>query len=155
MYAPPQDYLLQQLKFHRKLELVPLMADFLVESIRQRDGELPQLLLPVPMHRRRLRQRGYNQALELARELSRRLDIPVDWRRCRRQRHTVAQTSLQGRERRTNLRGAFVVSGALPSHVAIVDDVVTTGATVQEFARTLHRAGVDIVEVWACARAAR
>lgn len=152
-YAPPVDYLLQQMKFHQKLDLVPLLAGFIVDEVTQREGDMPELIVPVPMHRVRLRQRGYNQALELARELSKRLGIPLDWRSCRRQRHTVAQTSLQGKERRKNLRGAFALQGKLPSHVAIVDDVVTTGATVQEFALTLRRAGVETVEVWACARA--
>lgn len=152
-YAPPVDYMLQQMKFHQKLELIPLMADLIAESVSRREGELPQVLLPVPLHHTRLKERGYNQALELAREISGRLGIPVDWQTCRRQRNTLAQTSLQGKERRSNLKGAFESLGALPSHVAIIDDVVTTGATVQEFAKTLRQAGVETVEVWACARA--
>jgi ComF family protein len=152
-YAPPVDYLLQQMKFHQKLELVPLMAELIAGSVSRREGELPQVLLPVPLHHTRLRERGYNQALELAREISGRLGIPVDWQTCRRQRNTLAQTSLQGKERRSNLKGAFESLGGLPSHVAIIDDVVTTGATVQEFAKTLRKAGVETVEVWACARA--
>lgn len=152
-YAPPLDYLIRQMKFHRRLELLPQLAQLMAESIVEREESLPRLLIPVPMHRKRIRQRGYNQALELARQLSRELGIPLDWKRCRRSRHTSSQTVLQGHERRANVRGAFTVRGKLPKHVAIVDDVVTTGATVQEFARTLRRAGVEVVEVWACARA--
>lgn len=153
-YAPPLDYLLQQLKFHRRLELAPLLGSLLASTVIRSGGPLPALIIPVPMSHARLRQRGYNQALELARPLSRQLGISIDRQRCRRVRHTPAQTSLKGREeRRKNMRGAFVVDRGLPSHVAILDDVITTGATVAELARTLRRSGVDNIEVWACARA--
>lgn len=155
-YEAPLDYLLPRLKFQQKLYLAPLLANLMAEAIRERDAPLPEVLLPVPLHAGRLRERGYNQALELARPLSRQLRIPLDLRLCTRQRDTLAQTSLKGAERRQNLRGAFVVSAAdPPRHVAIVDDVVTTGATVEEMARTLRRAGVEVVEVWACARAGK
>lgn len=155
-YEAPLDYLLLQLKFHQSLHLAPLLGTLMAETIRGRTMPLPQALVPVPLHAGRLRERGYNQALELARPLSRLLDIPIEYRLCRRQRATLAQTSLQGKERRHNLRGAFAVEkGELPRHVAIVDDVVTTGATVEELARTLRRAGVETVEVWACARAGK
>lgn len=154
-YEPPFDHLLQQLKFHQRLQLAPLLGQLLAEAVAQRSEPLPALLLPVPMHPRRVRRRGYNQALELARRVSVELGIPFSGRLCRRVRHTPAQTTLQGRERRRNLRGAFTVEGSLPRHVAIVDDVVTTGATVQEFARSLRRAGAETIEVWACARAGK
>ena len=155
-YEAPMDYLLLQLKFHQRLHLAPLLGTLMAEAIRGRAMTLPQSLLPVPLHPGRLRERGYNQALELARPLSQLLDIPIGYRLCRRQRATLAQTSLQGKDRRRNLRGAFSVEkGELPRHVAIVDDVVTTGATVEELARTLRRAGVETVEVWACARAGK
>jgi ComF family protein len=153
-YESPLNTLLPQLKFQHKLHLAPLFADLLAETIRGRSEPLPQALLPVPLHPGRLRERGYNQALEIARPLSRQLAIPLALQFCTRQRHTQAQTSLSGAERRRNLRGAFAVTaGEVPRHVAIVDDVVTTGATVEELARTLRRAGVETVEVWACARA--
>ena len=155
-YDAPLDHLLQQLKFHRALHLAPLLGALMAAEIRQRSAPLPQCLLPVPLHPGRLRERGYNQALELARPLSRLLAIPIAPRLCRRERATIAQTSLQGAERRRNLRGAFVAEAMeMPRHVAIVDDVVTTGATVEELARTLRRAGVEEVEVWACARAGK
>jgi len=152
-YGPPLDYLLQQLKFHQQLQIAPLLGGLLAEAVSDAGDSLPRLILPVPLHRSRLSDRGYNQALELARPLSCQLGIPLDWRSCRRLRSTPAQTSLQGRERRKNLRGAFRVSGELPGHVAIVDDVVTTGATVEEMAKALRGAGVGRVDVWAVARA--
>lgn len=153
-YEAPLDTLLPQLKFRQKLHLGPLLAGLMAEAICERDGPLPEVLLPVPLHTGRLRERGYNQALEIARPLSRRLAVPLGLQLCIRQRRTSAQTSLSGVERRRNLRGAFAVrTGEVPRHVALVDDVVTTGATVEELARTLRRAGVETVEVWACARA--
>ncbi len=117
--------------------------------------ELPQLVLTVPLHRRRLRQRGYNQALELARPLARQLGVPLRHDALQRLRPTHAQTELDAVGRRRNVRGAFALREgvALPAHVAILDDVMTTGATVAECARVLRRAGVQRVDVWALARA--
>ncbi|MDE2156402.1 MAG: ComF family protein [Xanthomonadaceae bacterium] len=116
---------------------------------------LPDLLLAVPLHRGRLRQRGYNQALELARPLARQFGVPLRHDVLQRPRRTEAQTELDAIARRRNVRGAFVLRAgvALPAHVAILDDVMTTGATLAECARTLKRAGVRQVDVWALARA--
>jgi ComF family protein len=116
---------------------------------------LPQALLVVPLHRGRLRQRGYNQALELARPLARALGVPLHVDALRRVRPTRAQTELDARSRRRNVRGAFaLVAGAtLPAHVAVLDDVMTTGATLAECVRVLKRAGVQTVDAWALARA--
>jgi len=147
------DHLLLQLKFHQKLHLATLLGGLLADGVEGREAPLPECLLPVPLHSRRLSERGYNQAQELARVLSSRLNIPLEISLCTRQRETTPQTALDGKERRRNLRGAFTVrKGALPRHIAIIDDVVTTGTTVSELARTLRRYGVERVEVWACAR---
>ena len=118
-------------------------------------GPLPAALVPVPLHVSRLRRRGYNQALELARPLGRALSLPVLPAALLRIRATAAQTELDRAARRRNVRGAFAVARAvaLPAHVAVLDDVLTTGATVAECARVLKRAGVARVDVWALARA--
>jgi len=115
----------------------------------------PALILPVPLHRARLRERGYNQALELARPLGGALGIGVRHDLLLRPRATAAQTELDAAARRRNVRGAFVLreGTTLPAHVALLDDVMTTGATLAECARVLRRAGVARVEVWALARA--
>ncbi|BFI94709.1 MAG: ComF family protein [Rhodanobacter sp.] len=115
----------------------------------------PALLLPVPLHRTRLRQRGYNQALELAKPLARALGVPLRRDLLLRLRSTAAQTELDAVTRRRNVRGAFAVRAgiALPAHVAVLDDVMTTGATLAECARMLKQAGVQRVDVWALARA--
>lgn len=115
----------------------------------------PGLILPVPLHRKRLRQRGYNQALELAAPLARVLGIPIHRDLLWRTRASEAQTELDAKGRRINVRNAFAVRAynAWPAHVAIVDDVMTTGATLSECTRVLKRAGVARVDVWALARA--
>lgn len=118
---------------------------------------LPQALVPVPLHASRLRQRGYNQALELAKPLAQHFHIPLLRDALQRTRATGAQTDLDAVQRRRNVRGAFVArfAGAVPEHVAVLDDVFTTGATLGECVRVLKRAGVARMDVWALARAPR
>jgi ComF family protein len=112
--------------------------------------------LPVPLHRERLLERGYNQADEIARIWSRELAIPVDRKALIRTRATPSQSGLSARQRELNVRRAFAYQPKHEyRHVALVDDIVTTGSTVSEIARALHRAGVDYVEVWALARVYR
>lgn len=120
-----------------------------------RPGELPQAIIPVPLHHTRLRGRGYNQALELAKPLAKSLGVPLLRVALQRTRATGAQTELTAVQRRRNVRGAFAVCNrdALPEHIAVLDDVFTTGATLGECARVLKRAGVARVDVWALARA--
>ncbi len=117
---------------------------------------LPQAIVPVPLHRARLRRRGYDQAHELARHIARRLRVPLCADCLRRQRATGAQTALDAVARRRNVHGAFVLreGAVLPAHVALLDDVLTTGATLGECARVLLRAGVERVDAWALARVA-
>lgn len=123
------------------------------DHVRASGTELPELLLPVPLHPRRLRERGFNQAAELAGVIGRELDIRADARACERVRPTVAQTGLTAAERRRNLRDVFRVRiPNPPPHIAIVDDVMTTGATAESLARSLRRQGVERIEIWVCAR---
>ncbi len=152
-YRPPVDHLLLGLKFHSRLELARvlgrLMARWLADVIETR----PDVLIPVPLHAQRLRERGFNQALELARPIARALKLPLDARRCHRHRTTAAQMDLPRSQRLKNVKGVFGVSGPVSGHVVIVDDVMTTGSTVDELARCLLDAGASSVEVWVCARA--
>jgi ComF family protein len=153
-YRSPVDYLIQRLKFSGELALAPLLGGLLAGKIAHRATTLPELLIPVPLHCRRLQERGFNQAMELARHLGRRLQVPVAHRLCRRDKWTEPQSLTPLRQRRRNLRGAFRVTGGLPegAHVAIIDDVMTTGHTADELARVLTRAGAGYVEVWVIAR---
>lgn len=152
-YGWPLDRLESRFKFGRDLAAGrSLAALWLRESA---PPPLPDLILPVPLHRGRLRQRGHNQALELARPLSRGLGLPLRHDLLLRPRATSAQSELDAVARRRNVRGAFALhaDARLPDHVAIVDDVMTTGSTLAECARVLRRAGVARVVVWALARA--
>lgn len=152
-YAWPLDRLETRFKFSRDLA-----AGRTLVSMWQREmppSPLPQMILPVPLHRRRLRERGYNQSWEMARPLASALGISVRHDVLLRVRHTDAQTGLDAVERTRNLRAAFNVrdEASLPDHVAVLDDVMTTGATLAECTRTLKRAGVSRVDIWALARA--
>jgi ComF family protein len=152
-YAWPLDRLETRFKFGRDLAAGRALATLWRHATPP--SALPQLIVPVPLHPRRLRERGYNQAWELARPLARALRIPCDIDALQRVRNTDAQTGLDAPARRRNLRDAFVLREGivLPAHVAILDDVFTTGATLAECARVLKRAGVARVDVWALARA--
>jgi ComF family protein len=155
-YRAPVDYLIQRLKFSGELALAPLLARRLAEKIAARGDALPELLIPVPLHRTRLRERGFNQATEVARPLGRWLKIPVDHGLCGRSWHAPPQSLTPPAARRRNVRGAFrLEEQPHVSHVAIIDDVMTTGHTVNELAGVLRRAGVRLIEVWVVARSGR
>jgi ComF family protein len=153
-YRPPVDHLIRRFKFAEELQVGSLLSGLLAAKLAEREGDLPGLLLPVPLHPARLHSRGFNQATEIARHVGRELDIAVDYRLCRRKRNTEAQSLLSPNARRLNLRDAFAVRRPPPvSHVAIIDDVMTTGNTSNELARSLKQAGATRVEVWVIARA--
>lgn len=149
LYAAPVDGLLRRFKFHGDLAAGRLLAQLM--HARLAAVARPQALVPVPLHLSRLRRRGYDQALELAWPLARALRLPLR-AGLQRTRATRAQSELDAPARRRNLRTAFTAHGPLPAHVALVDDVMTTGATVQAAARALRRAGVARVDAWVCAR---
>ncbi|MFO7603436.1 MAG: ComF family protein [Gammaproteobacteria bacterium] len=153
VYANPVRQLITQMKFSANLSLAGLLGELLCTELHARIGERPEALLPVPLHPRRLRQRGFNQSIELARPLARSLQVPLLLDAVERQLDTPAQTGLDKRQRRTNLRHAFAVRQPLPRHVAIVDDVITTGQTVTALARCLKQAGIKRVDCYSVARA--
>lgn len=150
-YAYPVDGLLTAFKFGGRLELAPWFAQMLVTRL-DCDG-LPDLIVPMPLHADRMKQRGFNQALEIARPVAKALGIPLAAETCTRTRATAAQVGLKRDERRKNLRGAFVcdssVSGA---RIAVIDDVMTSGATARSLAAALKDAGAREVDLWLVAR---
>lgn len=152
VYAAPLDRLLPRFKFHRDLAAGALLSQLMAEAV----GALPrpEALVPIPLHRARLRRRGYDQALELARPLARALDLPLRDDLLRRVRATAPQSELSAAARRRNLKYAFTVRPGVtpPAHVALIDDVMTTGATLQAAAEALKRAGAQRVDAWVCAR---
>jgi ComF family protein len=154
-YAAPIDGVVQRFKYHADFRGGRWLGAEMARVLAQRPAPLPALLLPVPLHAGRLRRRGYNQALELARSLGRELSIPVAPQLARRQRPTADQIGKTAVERRRNIKGAFMVDGAGVDgrHIALVDDVMTTGSTLAELARVCRKAGAARIEVWTAARA--
>lgn len=152
-YAWPLDRLESRYKFGRDLAAGRVLST--LWQAEPRTVMLPDLIVPVPLHRSRLRQRGYNQALELARPLAKAFGIPLRYDLLQRLRATAAQTELDAVSRRRNVRGAFALRAGtvLPAHAVILDDVMTTGTTLAECSRVLRGAGVQRVDVWALARA--
>jgi ComF family protein len=154
-YEFPVDRLVQALKFNRQLAEGRVLSHLLCEHILRRGLDLPEILIPVPLHRLRMIRRGFNQAFELSSYAARVLGIPIHTSGLRRRRNTAAQSGLSRKQRRRNVRGAFYWRGrGRPGdHVALVDDVMTTGTTVTECTRVLKKAGARRVDVWVAARA--
>lgn len=150
VYRAPVDQLLLRFKFHGDLAAGSLLAMLMAQAMA--GAERPQALVPMPLHRSRLRQRGYDQALELARPLARALQLPLQAGLLARVRATAPQSRLDAPHRQGNVRQAFAARPTTLRHVALVDDVMTTGATADAAASALQRAGVARVDVWVCAR---
>lgn len=155
-YQPPLPRLISQFKFSSNLSLLPLLSAAWLSTVSLSERTLPECLVPVPLHPSRLRERGFNQSLELARTISQSLGIRLEPHLCRRTVATESQSGLDAEQRRRNIKNAFAVNGR-PAyrHVAIVDDVVTTGSTLNELARMLKKSGIERVEIWAIARAVK
>jgi len=152
-YREPVRHMVHALKFHRRYPFARLLGSLLADSLAGR-ADLPERLIPVPLHRHRFSQRGFNPSAEIARDLGRRLSIPLDNGAVSRQRATVSQVGLTAEARARNVRRAFTVRSPFSwRHVAIIDDVMTTGSTVNELATALRHAGAERIEVWVCARA--
>jgi ComF family protein len=156
-YAPPIDQMVLALKFGGRLALARLFAERIHESAKKYPNELPQLLTAVPLGPKRLAERGFNQALEIARPLARQLNIPLDFKLVTRTRETATQSLLPPDERRRNIRHAFEVPAAVASrlqglHIGIVDDVMTTGETLNELAALLKRLGASRITNFVFAR---
>ena len=154
-YDHPLDLLETRFKFGRDLAAGRVLAELMMLRASINAPVRPALLIPVPLHRARLRERGYNQALELAKPLAQALGIALRHDLLVRSKATPPQTGLDAKARRRNLRGAFALApnAGLPAHVVLFDDVMTTGTTLREAARVLRRAGVARVDLWALARA--
>ncbi len=153
-YQYPVNRLIRHLKYSAGLALVPLLADALVQAIhrRQQAPDFPQRLIAVPLSRQRQRQRGYNQAWEIARHLSRVLAIPLGSELVR-VRHTPAQAGLNALQRQRNLTQAFALRAPVQGlDVALIDDVYTTGSTLAALTQLLRQQGARRVRAWVLAR---
>lgn len=157
-YGWPVDYLITRFKFKEKLHIGKILAALFLQRIAQvmksePDFKLPKMIMPVPLHSERLKKRGFNQALEIAKPLAAYFQIPLARDSLRRIRATEPQTKLDAEQRHQNLQKAFMPQmQVFPSSIAIIDDVVTTSATVTEVAKNLREAGVEDIQVWCLAR---
>ena len=148
-YDFPLDKLVQSFKYGHRLAL----GGYFGRQLATLGKPLADLIIPMPLHPNRLRERGFNQALELARPLRAQWGIPIDKLSCRRTRDTPAQADLPWRERAKNIRGAFHCAADLSGkRIILIDDVMTTGATLDECARTLKLHGADTVSMLVVAR---
>ena len=146
-------YLINQLKFNGAYKNSRLLG-LLLANYLEKNAELPELIIPVPLHSNRYKQRGFNQTHEIAKTIAKELNVAINISCCQRIKNTPHQISLTAKQRLKNIKNAFLIT-KLPSvnHIAILDDVMTTGATANELARLLKSAGINRVDVWLCARA--
>ena len=156
-YAFPWDRLIAAFKFHGRVELAPLLAERLLEAIGRDPQAMPHWVMPVPLAPQRLAERGYNQAWEIARRVARRLGCRADAHCLLRPLDGAHQAELKLAQRQRNVARAFVVQprrgvSLHGQHVALVDDVMTSGATLHEAAAALRRAGAARVDAWVVAR---
>lgn len=151
VYRFPVDAVIHALKYGGRLSIAPVLGELLLRRVQALLA--PDLLVPMPLHPARLRERGFNQALEIARRVARACRIPLAADACVRLRNTAPQVSLPWKERSGNVRGAFACNRPLDGlRVALVDDVMTTGATLNELAETLRKGGAAEVHAWVLAR---
>ncbi len=150
-YQSPITKLIYDLKFNRKLVNAKVLGDLMAKQLKI--TKKPDCLIPIPLHNKRLRARGFNQALEIARPIAKKFKIPINFTSCKRIKHTDAQAMISKKKRKKNIKNAFAIDANFQAHhVVIIDDVVTTGQTVLEFARVLRKNGIQKIDVWCCAR---
>lgn len=151
VFEEPLRSLLHQFKYHNGLYLSSFLCQLMLNALQKQTMQA-QCLIPVPMHPKRLKQRGFNQAAILAKSLARKLNLPYDVTSCQKMINTAPQAGLGGEQRQKNLRGAFHCKPLSYQHVIIIDDLLTTGCTANELARTIKNTGVKQVDIWCCAR---
>jgi len=153
IWQAPLSHLVSEFKFNARFDYGKLLSSLLIEDLTKRVITYPEVIIPVPLHVSRLKERGFNQSIILANMLAKRFDLPMDLSACRRIKNSPRQSSLLEKQRRKNVQDAFIVKEALSyQHVAIVDDVMTTGNTVNEMSRMLKLHGVEQVDVWVVAK---
>ena len=149
-YQSPITHFISQLKFNHRLLYAHLLGTLLSKKI----DTSPDCIIPIPLHYKRLRQRGFNQSVEIARPIAKKRNIPINIDAFVRCKNTQPQATLPARDRAFNIKKAFKQQKPFTAkHVAIIDDVMTTGNTITEFSKLLKRSGVAHIEAWCCARA--
>jgi len=151
-YTFPADALIHALKYQTNLAIAPVLANLFIARLNTMET-MPDVIVPMPLHPIRLRERGFNQAMEIGRTIAKQTGIALLPDGCSRIKHTPPQTGLPWKERQKNIRRAFSCKIELTGkHVAVVDDVMTTGATLNELAQVLRRRGATEISNWVIAR---
>jgi len=154
-YALPINSFIIQLKFHRQLSYAHLLGRLFSKILQTHyvNCPLPEAIVPVPLHRERLKERGFNQAMEIAKPIATALKLPILHRLVERNKPTTPQSQLPKQARKRNMAQAFTVKKATPmKHIALLDDVMTTGETIQALSRQLKQAGIETIHVWCVAK---
>ena len=155
-YCFPIIEVITKLKFQHQLGYTKVLATLFIQRILQswyKNKSLPDLILPIPLHDKRLQHRGFNQAYEIAKPIAKAFMIPVDFTGVKRIKNTQAQSRLSSIDRQTNVANAFVAKRSYTGMtIAVIDDVMTTGYTITEFCRVIRQSGAKNIDVWCCAR---
>lgn len=153
-YKPPISTLIKSFKFHQQLAIRKFFAEAWIDVLNTNTNDIPSLIIPVPLHTKRLKQRGYNQIVEIVKPIARHFKIPISKNDIIRIKNTEPQSSLSQYEKTNNLVNAFKVTHQnLPKQVALFDDVMTSGATMTALSHCLKKSGVEKISVYCCARA--
>lgn len=156
-YQEPIRKLILDLKFKQKLIYADFLGNILAKQVINnwyQANKLPALIIPVPLHAARLRSRGFNQAFELAKTISKITKIPINSHACSRIKNTFNQSSLLKQKRKANIQHAFKATKILASHIAIIDDVVTTGSTVKALKKAILTTNDNItIDIWCVCKA--
>lgn len=150
-FEEPLRTLIHEFKYYQGLYLAKTLTTIIQHALLN-NTQKPDCLIPIPMHPSRLRTRGFNQAAVLCKLLAKQLKLPYNLRHCQKIVNTATQATLSRKERRTNLERTFQVKPLPYAHVALIDDLITTGSTANELAALLKKSGVARVSVWCCAR---
>jgi ComF family protein len=152
LFEEPLRTLLHEFKYHNGLFLASLLTKLMLKAPIDKDKI--GCLMPIPLHHKKLKERGFNQAAILAVNLSKIINVPYDINSTQKTRGTRAQAGLKAEERGINLQNAFVSEKQSYKQITLVDDLLTTGSTANELAKTLKEQGAEKVYLWCCARAA-
>lgn len=155
-YQFPIVQLITQLKFQQQIHYANFFSDQFIQHIQAawyQHRSLPDVIIPIPLHAHRLRERGFNQALEIAKPIAKYLRIPLDKDGIQRTKATAAQSGLSAKERKQNMSQAFTAIRSYQAlSIAVIDDVITTGQTIMAFCQVLKQQGAKRIDVWCCAR---
>lgn len=151
-FEEPLRSLIHHFKYHNGLYLSGFLSELMWQTLPNQASSA-QCLIPVPMHAKRIKQRGFNQAAILAKILAKKLNLPCDLSHCKKIINTSAQANLDATQRKKNLHKAFLIKPLPYQHIIIIDDLMTTGSTANELAFSLKQSGIKQVDVWCCARA--